>query len=141
MKKRQIMEVKALFGSFVWSRERVKGRSVSLMAKAGAGCWRVGAKRSGMSHTHHYLDFFSPLSELQPASASIKLSWFLLGLQDTKSQLSVEAGGYAARKHDASAGSKSSILQTPAQVVKKVKSFSGKAAAVHSAQTDPSSTV
>lgn len=96
---------------------------------------------SKVSHTHHYLVFFSPLSELQPASASIKLPWFLMDLQDTKSQLSVEPGGYAARKHDASAGSKSSILQIPGQVVKEAKSFSDKAAAVHSAQTDPSSTL
>lgn len=92
-------------------------------------------------HTHNYLVFFSPLSELQPASASIKFPWFLLDLQDTESQLSIEAGGYAARKADASAASKSSILQTPAQVARKAKSFSNKAAAVHSAQKDPSSTL
>lgn len=110
------------------------------MAKAEAGCWRVRAVRS-VSHTHNYVVFFSPLSESQPASASIKLPWFLLGLQDTKSQMSVEAGGYAARKHDASAGSKSSVLQTPAQIVKKAKIFSNEAAAIHSAQTAPSSTL
>lgn len=73
------------------------------MAKAEAGCWRVGAVRN-VSRCHNYLVFFSPLSELQPVSASIKLPWFLLDLQDTKSQRSVEAGGYAARKHNTSAG-------------------------------------
>lgn len=94
-----------------------------------------------VSHTHNYPVFFSSLSELQPVFVSIKLPWFLLDLQDTKSQLSIEAGGHAARKADASAGSKSLILQTPAQVARKAKSFSNKAAAVHSAQKDPSSTL
>lgn len=144
MKKRQVMEVKALCWVFclVWTREGVKWRSASLMAKAGAGWWRVKSQAvRSVSHTHNYPVFFSSLSELQPVFASIKLPWFLLDLQDTKSQLSIEAGGYAARKADASAGSKSSILQTPAQVARKAKSFSNKAAAVHSAQKDPSSTL
>lgn len=56
--------------------------------------------------------FFSRFAELQPTSLSIELPWFLLDLQDTKPQMSVEAGGFAARKPDASAGSESSILQT-----------------------------
>lgn len=51
-----------------------------------------------VSHTH-YLVFFSPLSELWPPSASIKLPWyFLLDLQDTKSQVSVESWWICSQK-------------------------------------------
>lgn len=97
-----------------------------------------------VSHTHHYLVFFSPLSALQACkylqvslqvSSSLGFSW-ICRIQNDNCVL--KAGGNAARKHDASAGSKSSIWQTPAQVVKKAKSFSSEAVAI---QTDPSFTL
>lgn len=60
--------------------------------------------------THNLLSvvelvFFSHFAELQRTPVSVKLHRFLLDLQDTKPQMRVEAGEFAARKTDASAGS------------------------------------
>lgn len=81
MKKRQVMEVKALCWVFclVWTREGVKWRSASLMAKAGAGWWRVRARQSGVSRTLIITQFssvpFQSYSLSLQVSSSLGFSW------------------------------------------------------------------